>query len=189
MLLLYPHWPSLDDSETLSWLSTSSLCKCIVQVRSGSFGRCCCSQTVSLMGEEVLYVWEEGAAAWFSCSYCSPIWPGWQGLAGELSQHFSYCYVSVPGLGTACGGQRRVWVPLAMSVWSLSLPHHWGRWLRTNWVRHGTTKKKWRLCVIFIFYFLLCSCSEITAQPLKKKTVFEISVGTAASTAAAALQG
>lgn len=46
-----------------------------------------------------------GAAVSFSCLYCSLGQPCWQGLAGELAQHFSYCYVSVPGLWTACRGR------------------------------------------------------------------------------------
>lgn len=50
----------------------------------------------------------------FSCLYCSLSQPCWQGLAGELAQHFSYCYVSVPGLWTACRGHTRSRVPVAV---------------------------------------------------------------------------
>lgn len=55
-----------------------------------------------------------GAAVFFSCLYCSLSQPCWQGLAGELAQHFSYCYVSVPGLWTACRGHTRSRVPVAV---------------------------------------------------------------------------
>lgn len=55
-----------------------------------------------------------GAAVSFSCLYCSLSQPCWQGLAGELAQHFSYCYVSVPGLWTACRGHTRSRVPVAV---------------------------------------------------------------------------
>lgn len=55
-----------------------------------------------------------GAAVSFSCLYCSLTQPCWQGLAGELAQHFSYCYVSVPGLWTACRGHTRSRVPVAV---------------------------------------------------------------------------
>lgn len=67
-----------------------------------------------------------GAAARFSCS-SKPGRPGWQGLGGEVAQHFSYCYVSGPGRRTGCGGQRRVWVPLVASVWSPVFTSHRGR--------------------------------------------------------------
>lgn len=49
--------------------------------------------------------------AWFSCSDRSLRQPGWQGSGGGPAQHFSYCYVSVLGLWTACGGQSKDWVP------------------------------------------------------------------------------
>lgn len=44
-----------------------------------------------------------GAAAWFSCSYCSTSRPSWQGLWGELAQYFSYCYICDPGLDSLQG--------------------------------------------------------------------------------------
>ena len=95
-----------NDSEAHPCMSRTSLWKQPFGCGPGQgpepFCRGCCFQTFGLTGGC------RRAAAWFSCSYCNPKL-GRVGRDLEESLHNIFptnCYVSVPGLRTACGGQR-----------------------------------------------------------------------------------
>lgn len=153
-----------------AWLLFASRCPHAVQ-SCEQLGGGCCFQTVS---QGILR-----GGAWFSYSYYSPSRPGWQGLEGDLAQHFSLSYVSDPGLWTACGGQRRVWVPLAVSVWSPVFTTSL-RTVRLSWVQPGTD---W---LYVCCWNILCLSSKITTLLLIKCT--EITLSVAASKDAATLK-
>lgn len=52
-------------------------------------------------------------------SYYVPHWPGCQKLGGNLAQHFPLLLRQCPWPLDSLQGPNEVWVPLAVSVWSV----------------------------------------------------------------------
>lgn len=146
MLLLYPRWLPLT-AQRLSlgwaWLVFSSALSWRVSGQGTVVDILASRQSVSLGGYSVC-VGGEGGARGRSLIQLFILQCNSAGLAGirRACTTFFLLLRQCPGRWTACRGQWRVWVPLAVSVWSPSSPHHWGQRPRTTWVQHGTLKRR-----------------------------------------------